>query len=186
MKVLQTILVIALVSALAMLARQQRTLSQHEQQIQALEMALSDKIKQEALSSQDKCADIANRFLSNRRYERTDGFEYQSHFNAKLNRCFVFVSDYEIKGDLLSLDLFDAAEGKHYAWYHGHNICDVSITHDPRKCLLDSGNIWFDGNDTKTPADFITGFRGLRFGGGAGDENTQRTFRDHIEPFMSD
>jgi hypothetical protein len=99
---------------------------------------------------------MANKFLSNRPYERTNGFDYKSHFNAKLNKCFVFISDYDIKNDISLLNVFDAVEGKHYAEFDGH------------------------------PSDFTVGFRGLRFGGGAGDENTQQTFRDHVQPFMND
>src|SRR5262249_179511 len=111
--------------------------------------------------------------------------DYKNHFNSKLNKCFVLVSEYLLKDDFRTIDLYDAAEGSRYATYNGHNICDVSITKNPKRCALDSGKVWLDGNDSRNPADFTTGFRGLLYGGGSGDENTQKTFLDHVQPFMT-
>jgi hypothetical protein len=51
--------------------------------------------------------------------------------------------------------------------------------------MLDSGSIWFDGNDSRVPADFTVGFRGLLNGRGAGDENTQKAFLDRVRSFMN-
>ena len=184
-KAMQIALAVLLIAVFLILARQQQALSQQQQQIQTLTAALAGKSKQETLFSQNQCSETANKFLSNRHYERTDGFGYQSHFNAKLNKCFVLTSYYSLKDDFLSLDLFDAVEGKHYAEFNGHNICEASPANNPKKCLLDSGSIWFDGNDAKASADFTCGFRGLRFGE-FGNENTQKMFRDHIQPFMND
>ena len=76
-------------------------------------------------------------------------------------------------------------EGRHYATYNGHDICDPVITGDPDKCAMDSGSIWYDGDDSRTPADFTVGFRGLLYGGGAGDVGTQRAFRDRVRDFMT-
>jgi hypothetical protein len=168
------------------IARQKQTLSRQKAKIQTLTTALTDRSKQQMLVSQAKCSEAADKFLSNRHYERTDGLAYENHFNAKMNKCFVLISDYDIKADLLLLNVFDAVEGKHYAEFVGHNVCDVNHHQGPRKCFADSGHIWFDGNDTRNPSDFTVGFRGLRFGGGAGDENTLPTFRDHVRPFMKD
>jgi hypothetical protein len=39
--------------------------------------------------------------------------------------------------------------------------------------------------DSRNPADFTVGFRGLLYGGGAGDENTQKTFLDRIQVFLT-
>src|SRR5262249_20144352 len=111
--------------------------------------------------------------------------DYKNHFNSKLNKCFVLVSDYSLNDDFRTLDLYDAAEGKRYATYHGHNVCEVAITKNSKRCALDSGSIWFDGNDSRNPPDFRVGFRGLLYGGGAGDENTQKTFLDQIQAFMT-
>ncbi len=51
---------------------------------------------------------------------------------------------------------------------------------------MDSGSIWFDGNDSRLPADFTVGFRGLLYGGGAGDENTQKVFLERVRAFMAE
>jgi hypothetical protein len=198
MKIVLVILLVALLalawrlnSTNATLVRQQQTLSRQQQQIQTLTTALADKSKQEAAALQEKCSETASKFFSSSAgYKNADGFDYKNHFNSKLNKCFILVSSYLHKAnayaDFSSIDLYDAVEGKRYAQYNGHFICDVALTKNPRKCIVDSGRIWFDGNDTRNPPDFTVGFRGLLYGGGAGDENTQKTFLDHIQPFMSE
>lgn len=102
------------------------------------------------------------------------------------------MSEYAFKDDFTTLDLYDAVEGRHYATYNGHNTCKAFITKNPNKCMLDSGSIWFDGDDSRQPADFTVGWRGLLNGGGAGDkdtglgdENTQKAFLDRVRGFMS-
>ncbi len=50
---------------------------------------------------------------------------------------------------------------------------------------MDSGSIWYDGNDSRWPPDFQVGFRGLLGGGGTGDENTQKIFLDKLQPFLT-
>jgi hypothetical protein len=62
----------------------------------------------------------------------------------------------------------------------------MTLTKNPSKCSRDSGSIWFDGNDTRAPADVTVGFRGTRYGGGAGDETTLKTFLDRVQSFMSE
>jgi hypothetical protein len=161
------------------------TIRQQEQRIQDLTAALADKSKQQALAEQRECAASANRFLVSRGWKPDDGSDYENHFNSRLNKCFVLVSGYLLKEDFRTFDLYDAVEGRHYATYNGHNICNPAITKNPRKCAMDSGSIWFDGNDSRTPADFTVGFRGLLYGGGAGDEGTQKAFLDRVRDFMS-
>lgn len=138
------------------------------------------------LSLQTKCSDMAGKYFASKGYKNSDGFDYKNHFNSKLNKCFILISSYDANSDFLSVDLYDAVESNHYAQYIGHNICDIGITNNPKKCQLDSGNIWFDGNDTKNPADYHVGFQGIAVGPGVGDENTQKQFLDHIRVFMSE
>jgi hypothetical protein len=159
-------------------------IGEQQRQIESLKKAASDHSVEQALNSQVRCAEMANTFLSTRGIKVGEG-QYKNHFNTKLRKCFVVMSTYEMNNDFVSIDLFDAAEGNHYASYNGHNICDVAITHNPRKCAVDAGDIWFNGDDSKRP-DFIAGFRGLLYGGGSGDETTQETFLDHIQPFMTE
>lgn len=103
-----------------------------------------------------------------------------------MGKCFIQINSTSTKDDFESIDVFDAFEGKHYAAYIGHNICDAAITHKPTKCQLDTGNIWFDGNDTRNPSDYHVGFQGIAVGPGVGDENTQKQFLEHILPLMTE
>jgi len=141
---------------------------------------------------QTKCADKAAFFYKQGGYEdSSQGFSsfYTNHWNKKLGKCFVQVNSTSMKDDFTSIDVFDAFEGKHYAMYIGHNSCDpmaLLVYNDPKKCQLDSGNIWYDGNDTKNPADYHVGFQGVAIGPGVGDENTQKQFLEHIQPFMTE
>jgi len=161
------------------------TIHRQEAQIQSLATALADKSQQQALALQTECAQSANRFLVSRGWKAGDGSDYENRFNSKRNKCFVLVSGYLPNDDFRTIDLYDAVEGRHYATYNGHSICDETITRNPRKCAMDSGSIWFDGNDSRTPADFTVGFRGLLYGGGAGDESTQRVFLERVRAFMT-
>ncbi len=161
------------------------TIRQQSQQIRELRAALADNSKQQALAEQTECAAIANRFLVARGWKASDGSDYENHFNLRLNKCFVLVSGYLPNQDFRTIDLYDAVEGRHYATYNGHSICDEAITKNPKKCAMDSGSLWFDGDDSRTPADFTVGFRGLLYGGGAGDEHTQKAFLDRVRAFMA-
>ena len=110
----------------------------------------------------------------------------QESFQLETKEVLCFGIELLTKDDFVTIELYDAVEGRRYAIFNGHQICDVAITKNPKKCALDSGSIWFDGNDTRHPADFTAGFRGLLYGGGSGDENTHKTFLDHIQLFMSE
>jgi hypothetical protein len=183
-KAMKITLAVLLVVVLATIGRQRQTLSQEQRQIQTLTMALADKSKQELLVSQAQCSDMANKFLTNRTYyKNTDDyqFDFENHFNAKLNKCFVLIFESSLpKSDFLSINLFDAVEGKHYAKFLGNSICGVDFTNH---CSMNSGEIWFDGNDTRHP-DFTVGPGGPLFG--VAGENIEKTFREHVQPFMSD
>jgi hypothetical protein len=152
---------------------------------QPLCQELNHKSVQENFTLQAQCAEMAHKFISSKGW-KPDENNYTNHFNLKLSKCFVLVTYHKFNGDFSAIDLYDALEGKHYAMYNGHDDCDVAITKEPNKCVFDSGRIWLDGDDSKSPADFIVGFRGTRFGGGAGDETTQKIFLNHIRPFMNE
>lgn len=137
------------------------------------------------IESQAKCRDDAAKYFSSKNYKNSDGFDYINHYNSKLNRCFILITGRSLNDNSLFIDLYDAIEGKHYATFNGHVSCIDFITNNTNKCNLDSGSIWFDGNDTKNPADTMVGFRGFKNGGGAGDENTQKQFMDAIQLFMN-
>jgi len=186
MKITSVILLIALLGVAWHLHSQQQLLGEQKQQIQTLNQELTNKSMQEAFTLQAQCSEVARKFLSSKGWKPDAGDEFKNHFNLKLKKCFILVTGYLPNDDFVTIDLYDALEGKHYATYNGHHICDVVITRKPDKCALDSGSIWLDGDDSRTPADFTAGFRGLRFGGGTGDETTQKTFLNHIQPFMNE
>ncbi len=169
----------------ALLISTNSTIRQQDQKVRDLTSVLADKSKQQALAEQSDCAAHASRFLASRGWKPGSGDDYENHFNPKLNKCFVLVTGYLPNEDFRTYDLYDAVEGRRYATYNGHSICSPVITGNPRKCAMDSGSIWFDGNDSRTRADFTVGFRGLLNGGGAGDEETQKTFLDRVRQFMS-
>jgi hypothetical protein len=134
---------------------------QQNAQIHGLQTAIRAQSQKQGHAAQVECAASAQKLLSSRGWKPEDGSEYENHFNARLSKCFVLISTYLLKDDFRSIDLYDAVEGRHYAAYNGHNICDVLITGKPKKCMIDGGSIWFDGNDSRHPSDFNVGFRGL-------------------------
>jgi len=137
---------------------------------------------------QTKCASQAKTFFNDNGYKSGTeyNFSYEDHFDSQLNKCFIQVSSYMPSNDSLIVDLYDALGGEHYASYIGHSDCGTPLLggSNATKCELDSGNIWFDGNDTRNPADYHVGFGGLLHGG-VGDENTFNDFMAHLQPFMS-
>jgi len=139
------------------------------------------------LERQTFCSDMALKFFHYKNYGISDGYTYTNHYNSKLSKCFILVSYYKTDSDLLALDLYDASEGKRYAMYTGHNDCNpLTILNDSKKCQLDSGDIWLNGNDTKNPSDYHVGFEGVTVSHNIGDENTQKQFMEHIQPFMNE
>jgi hypothetical protein len=185
MKIALVVLLVAVVALAWRLNVVNATLGEQRQQIRTLTTALADRSKREALALQTDCSATASRFLVSRGWKAGDGSDYRNHFNVTLNKCFVLVSAYVPNEDFRTLDLYDAVEGRHYAMYVGHNMCDAAISRNPKHCAMDSGMIWSDGND-RNRSDFTVGFRGLLYGGGAGDENTQNIFMEHIQRFMNE
>lgn len=190
MKFVLSLVLVAVLALLGWIVFSTNTVIREQtQQIQALKTALESKSQNQALSLQTECATTANKFLTSHGFLTSRGWngpgdwEYQNHFNSKLNKCFVLISDYDVKEDLRTLDLYDAAEGKRYAAYIGHNICATRT--EPNRCSVDAGSIWLDGDDSRRTPDFEVGFHGLRYDA-RGDENTQKSFLNKIQPFMNE
>lgn len=132
----------------------------------------------QALALQADCASDAMQYLTRRGWKPEDGetlSDFQSHFSTKLKKCFVLVSNYMPKDDVRLIDVYDI-EGNHYASYHGHNSCGPAGAGKSDKCAIDSGALWYDGDDSRMPPDFVVGFHGLLYGSGRGNQDTQRTF----------
>jgi hypothetical protein len=92
-------------------------------------------------------------------------FSYNNHYNVKLNKCFILV-EADSTDTNVELDLFDVLESKRYASYLGYGECNIQLNNAPGmvgnapvtdKCRLNSGKIWFSGNDSQTP-DLSLGF----------------------------
>ena len=140
---------------------------------------------QNDLNLQVKCADWASRFFTSRVGDGS-GSSYQNHFNVKLQKCFILITTYLPKEDFVGIEMLDAVSGKRFATYNGQEMCNVAVTKSRSRCELNGGMIWFDGNEERRPADVEVGFRGLKYGGGKGDENTKNEFLNHIHRLMSE
>jgi hypothetical protein len=136
-----------------------------------------------------ECADRAAIFYKQGKHDDNSkefSIFYTNHWNKKMGKCFIQINSTSMKDDFVTIDIFDAFEGKQYALYMGHNICDAVFTGNPKTCQLDSGSIWFDGNNTRNPPDYHVGFQGITVGPGVGDKNTQKQFLNHIQPLMTE
>ena len=142
------------------------------------------------LALQTQCADAASKYFTSNKGEAIAGINvsYQDHFDSQLNKCFILISSYAPNDDFLTIDLYDALGGQHYASFSGHQTCDpatLAITHqDSNKCELDAGNIWANGDDTSSST-YQVGWSGILHGGQTGDWNTLPQFMAHIQPYMS-
>jgi hypothetical protein len=76
------------------------TTRQQTQQIHELKTALTTKSQEQVLAVQTECAANAQKFLASRGWKADDGSSYDNHFNSRLNKCFVLVSEYIFKDDL--------------------------------------------------------------------------------------
>jgi hypothetical protein len=137
---------------------------------------------------QKRCADAAHQFhLDATKDEREDSKLnrwYENHYNARLNKCFVVEYSYSLSDDITLIDLYDALERKHYASYHGRDMCDPRAQKDSSHCMSNAGDIWFGGDDQSEP-DISFGFEGVLNGPRIGDQNTKREFLDAIKPFIT-
>jgi hypothetical protein len=105
------------------LGRLQETISQQQQQIQTLTTALADRSKQEGLALQEKCAAQAEKVFLAFGYKfaskNLDADILQSHFNSRLNKCFMTVdaNSYQKGQQFSNRVLLDAYEQREYAEY---------------------------------------------------------------------
>lgn len=160
------------------------TVRQQSLQITELQASMVDQTKKQLRTAQIECASSAQAFLRSRGWKLEDAPLYENHFNERLNKCFVLISGFVPKDAFRSIDLYDAVEGRRYATYNGHITCEGMIGSGPR-CALDNGSLWLDGDESRMPPDFTVGFRGILYGGGRGDENTQQEFLKRVHEFMT-
>ena len=133
---LLVVLVLAwLLSTEMMTSREQRD------HIQKLTASLADKSKQENLELQSKCALQAEKMFRKMPSARLPSvssakqeisYDFESHYNVKLNKCFMLHTTYYENGTA-SYNLFDAYELRDYASFIGQIDKGQKIIH---LCLL--------------------------------------------------
>jgi hypothetical protein len=192
LKISLAVLVIALLALAWRVTSVSAELDEQKQQVHALKKALSEKSTQDALAVQEQCSNAAMTFVFHKADYKPGqlGFVYENHFNAKMKKCFVLVSYNQLDKFFLSIDLYDAVENKHYGAFNGFTFCNDRNPGRGKagglasKCDLNSGRIWVDGNDTRRGE--VIGFQGSDYGPGVGDEHTCDTFRERLQPFMTE
>ena len=144
------------------------------------------------VTAQIQCADAARNFyLHIYKGESNVGAEwnywYESHFNNRLNRCFIAIYANHLPDDFFTMDLFDAIEKKHFAEYIGHGYCNAAFLAEikhPKRCALDSGVVWLHGDDQENP-DMHFGYEGTLNGPGLGGPDTKQEFLRAVQPFLT-
>lgn len=108
------------------------------------------------LDQQEKCSDQARKTFAEQGYAHKSMAGYESHYNARLNRCFVEISttDTQISPGTIWTNRFvlDAFEGKQYATYAWHTEKDKKYWEvAPFQCeiLLPSGERQFCKSDAE-------------------------------------
>lgn len=127
---------------------------------------------------QIQCADEAAKYFANEGYGEIHGLsvEYKNHFNSKLGKCLILISNFDPGTGTTIINLYDALESKHYAAFFGNNILCYPTAIDIKECLGNHGAIWLDGNDGKSP-DFSIDQSDIK--------DSQEKFMGYIQSFMS-
>ena len=126
-------ILVFIVAALGWHLRDERaTIIQQQSEIVQLTAKIADKSARENLELQDKCASQADKVFRQLGYSLSkDMASNQSHFNVKMNKCFMSFS--VLTGGSLSKYLIDAFEQRGYAEFHsiyaiGREIPHCSLT----------------------------------------------------------
>lgn len=148
----------------------------------ALFYFVSSYLKTRALATlKIECAATARTFFNddNSKNDTSYSVWYENHFNSKLNKCFILVYFSSLTDTFTGIDLYDAAERKHYATYNGHRACPPGGD----ECQSNGGSIWLSGNDSSTP-DVQVGFGYMNKQEGSSD--TEKEFISKIQAFMTE
>ena len=81
-----------------------KSLETQRQHIKSLEITQADNAKQQVLALQIQCAEQAAKDLASRGWKSREGQDYQTHYSAKHNKCFVLTSVYIINSDFRAYD----------------------------------------------------------------------------------
>ena len=115
----------------------------------------------------------------------SDHDSYENHYNSKMGKCFILVTQGDYTENFIMISLYDAVEKKEYAEFAGAMTCVKQGNTDA--CALNGGSIWQDGNRERghNPPDMRFGFKGAMNGGGRGDENTRVQFLQALHPYLN-
>lgn len=115
------------------------TTQQQRGEIEKLMLRLTDETKRENLELQEKCALQAEKVFRAAGW-KADGHKYQSHFNQKLNKCFMTMEFASTSPWFVSNYLLDAYEQKKYGellWTDREGVvfCSLAPSEEKRqKC----------------------------------------------------
>jgi len=154
-----------------------------EEKIREAEERASQQRVQLDTSLQTACAAKAEAFFKDR---GPGGTAYQrSHFNSRLNKCFVLISQFrESTGEssfTRMIDIYDT-ENRHYASYKGFTACGA-VNNGEDMCAINAGGFWLKGDDTR-PFDISWGMAG-RNSKDRGGADTEKEFMKGTGLFMS-
>jgi len=93
---------------------------QQEKAIETLKAEIAEKKKDRSLFEyQERCAEAARKSYSDMGFKNKEWAAFENHYNEKLNRCFIEITDVETNGGRIvtSKSIFDAVEGKQYGEY---------------------------------------------------------------------
>lgn len=88
---------------------------QQQSRVAELTLKISAKTAHENLEMQGKCAQQAGEVFLQLGYKNGGFDSYQSHYNTKLNKCFMLIDS--IQGTTVNKSLLDAYEQRSYAMY---------------------------------------------------------------------
>ena len=132
--ILMVFLTAAVVALSLFTYRQNTTLRQQEQHIQQLAKTLAADNERDAFELQERCAKHAEKAFGTLG-QQGDFAVYASHYNAKLNRCFVTIETHDTKTAretmYINKTLMDAVEGFVYGDYASKSFDTV-----PFECTM--------------------------------------------------
>ena len=125
MKATTIILLCAAIGLGIFLFRQNTTIASQDAQLAAISVelsALKQQNKSASLDFQVKCSEQAQKAFIQLGFKANDIASYQSHYNAKLNKCFIDTENTTFQGKTgwTYRNVYDAVEGRSYGTYVWH------------------------------------------------------------------
>lgn len=128
-------------------AQANQKISELQRQIADLNAKLAEKSKASTIDAQEKCAERARKDFTDWGFIAKEEPDFTSHYNEKLDRCFVQFQNTLENGEWFWRELFDAYGGQQYGQFgdetkpdEGTKIveCDVKLpSGEDRTCNSD-------------------------------------------------